>query len=134
MRFFVTFITDESSQVVDLPYLNGSLSMLDDVRELTGVRVHPSKISSCESRFNRTLLVEVTEDQARSSGHFQNSNHVDILVPENFVNDFYEVCYEIEKDPGTGEIKHVKPFYRLKRQTLIESWIKAGSPLSWNKE
>lgn len=68
-------------------------------------------------QYDYVIYVSIADELAKESGLFKEYNSIFVLVPKNFLNDFFEIKY-IESDKIL--------YYVLNENKLIEFWINSG--------
>lgn len=110
------------------------LDLVDTVREELELPELPLEVfSENVQRYFYNPELELTEEQARKSGHFKDKNYIEVHVPEGFLNRYIYIDYKVSREPD-GKITNVKFFFNYNSEQIIEDWLEDGSPLKWNEE
>lgn len=134
MELRVKFMRNDGSKLVYIPTHQIGLKMVDKIREETGCNLPLERIDDIvDVAWNDTISIEVPEDMARRSGHFETSSRCIVKITSlRALNGDYEMVPEIKKDDNTGEILSVKFKWELNEKFLLEQWEAAGFPLEWD--
>lgn len=127
MKFTVQFCTSVTmiSTPVCLPPRHLGLDFVDRVREAAGRAVPVEKISSYVVPFNIAPECVLSEEFARKSGLFSQSESAIVTVPKSSLNPFAEIAVVKGPDEWRGE-------WQVDNRAILRAWEDAGFPLEWN--
>lgn len=97
--------------------------------DLLAKRVHDFAFSL---QYNPTI--EITEEEAEGTGHYDDTTHIDVTVPFLSLNRYVVLRTDIDRNPKTGETTSVKPVWVLDKDRLKAAWFSSGAPLGWDPE
>ena len=93
-----------------------------DVGEFIPLSDFPEKFSE----FKEDPVIELSEQDARETGLFEEVNTIQVTVPYCGLNKFYNSFYCLDSE-GYVLMKHV-----ICKRCLIEEWKKDGFPTNWD--
>lgn len=125
MNFSVKFTAGDLYFAVDLAGQDVGLFHLDSARFEFGPQI--SEVSRVLS-LHENVILSLTEEQARASGQFDRSNHVNVKVPQEALNRFVEIAYRVS---SRGQ-KCAEAYYCVDKALLLAAWMQAGYPLTWD--
>lgn len=133
MKFVIRFTGEGYYSAIDLPEKRLGLQHLDLARQAVGVPyLAAERVKGKVDGVYENPVVVVTEEQARRSGRFEESYLLEVTVPGGALNKYMHLHAIPRVDETTGEVREVVFAYKLDENELIEDWLSAGAPISWN--
>ncbi len=127
MNFKVRFWA-ETKGAVDLSRQQTGLKEVELIRTVTDQNVSLDKISDTIDSLQDDPLIEISEETARNSTHFDHKNVLDVRVPAGGLNAMCRLWVTFEKDEATGEITHAKCKHWIDEVAVIWWWADKGYP------
>lgn len=124
MNFLVNF-TARDNYAIDIVGQDVGLFHLDSARFEFGPQI--SEVSRVLP-LREDVILSLTEEQARASGQFDRSNHVNVTVPQAALNRFAEIAYRV----SSRNQKCAEAYYCVDKALLLGAWMQAGYPLTWD--
>ncbi len=154
MNFNVTFSTNTSDESLVEKMGRPGLDLLDVVREenpeTKTLPAHSFYINNGCPINGSDLCVELTEAQARASGHFNADTSVDVQVEEHAFSKYVINTLEKNYSESASELRicgintgmfkektkrldHVRVDNKFDYDALRSDWAAAGHPLNWKQ-
>jgi hypothetical protein len=83
---------------------------------------------------NTSYKLTIDEQTARESGRFREACRTTVIVPNEFLNQFFEESLTPVKDFADSEVSHVRGEWKCNEPKLLNAWRDAGYPLEWGFE
>jgi len=77
-------------------------------------------------RLYSNIAVKLSEEQARASGLFQETDYVMVEVPCQSLNRYVHTSYRVGNDP-----ENAIATYEPDKARIVSDWIRAGHPKKW---
>lgn len=121
-----------SEYPINIPSRHVGLNYLDRAREETGVKdLCAEKVAGEVSCYRRCVSMGISEEIARTSGHFLECGSIEVTCKGGHLNLFVSDVMVVKNDDTTGEIKSVSSEHQLDEQAVLDAWREAGYPLEW---
>lgn len=136
MEFKVKFVAFSSTRLaIDVGGERQGLRSLDRIREeLNLPDLDPKLVETYSKKLRIDPTIALTEDEARESNQFENTNFIKVIVDKSSLNDFAKSYLVVDKDSRTGEIKDINTQWAIDRDALFEWWKSKGFPLEIEEE
>jgi len=127
MEFTVKFASQEIKFVsqrgyaVSMPTRKVGLRQLDEARAMLGSHI---TCVLAPQLLEDDVSVNLTEEQARASGLFDEANEVTVEVPKRALNKYVALTYQ--------EGIAVRATYTIDKKQVLADWIAAGYPEQWS--
>lgn len=121
-------------RAIDLPSKQLGLDAVDKARKKTGFRLPLDIVEGYVREVWDNHEAPIPEELARQSGHFGETSRREVIVPENFLNQFVRIEHNLIQDSETGAVKKVSFRYDIDGTAVLEAWEDAGFPLKWGTE
>lgn len=116
--------------------------LVDDIRGFLKDPDFPIKsiIDNTSCKFQTFLLLDLTEVQARISGHFSGCQVINVEVPPLFLTGYQDIKYSVTKGYNFKKamfkktVRFVHVNNKILYEDIINAWIKVGCPLKWNDD
>ena len=106
------------SEEVRLPGFRLARERFPGIRMEKIVEIYPEVASEPE--------IKVPEEIAIASGHFKNSNYINVKVPGKSLNRFHSYVPVLNKDGEVGWESVID------EAAILAAWARAGFPLKWD--
>ena len=111
------------------------LKAVDQIRKETEVpALALEKINETIRAIKTDKTIQVSEDIAKRSNHFEDVPLISVMCPNGRLNEFVEEYENVLKNNITGEILSVRVDRMLNEERTLEAWEAAGFPLEWAVE
>lgn len=124
--FAAWFVSWHSKPVVFRSQRPG-LWLLDAVRAIFGPQVSLEELVNLPD-IAADVAVAIGEEEARRSGHFDDTNVVDVFVPPASLNRF------VHFEPKRREDGLIDWVFFFDEAAVLAAWAAAGYPLEWDAE
>lgn len=159
MEFRVCFEVDKSQinsdvdasdiAVMRKDLCNVGLIIIDDIREtFNAPNLDINKIknnTSCQKQY--CVECRISEQNARTSGHFKDTTYVKVCVPNLFLTSYQAIRYldknefetlsifgfEFPKFWKKKEITEIAIYTKILGEDIIADWLASGSPTKWDE-
>jgi hypothetical protein len=110
------------------------LNGLSVIRDKTGINLELRRVHGFDQGKTGDITVEISENIAELSGHFQTKNSVSVTVKRGHLNQFTYQRVETQANINTGEIYSAWIQTAIDEKALLSAWRDAGFPLKWEIE
>jgi hypothetical protein len=124
----------------DVVYINcpKGLDALDEARKQLGVSFSPELLTDSRIENNEIthVTVNLTEEQARTTGRFAQTNEVVVSMKSyrHSLNKYVFVNAVPVRNPGDDAIVEVYWLCTFDYEQLLHDWLEAGAPKEWKVE
>ena len=132
MKFNVLF-DGGSSCAIKIEQQRFGLKGLDAARNAVGLpNLEADRVVEVIASTKRDPKFEITEEQARNTGHFQDRSYAKVRVKPGALNGFTQILWIVSRDNKTGEIKEVEARIVVDHKKIWEAWEEANFPIDWD--
>lgn len=124
MEFTVKFVSKEM-YAVSVPTRKVGLRQLDEARAMLGPHI---MCVGAPLLLETDVSVKLTEEQARASGLFDETNEVTVEVPKRALNKYVNLTYQA----GSNIVATNRATYTIDKMQVLSDWIAAGYPEKWS--
>ena len=133
MRFSIR-IKSLNRHAVDLnPTAIGTIA-LDRARSELELQVPAVLLQDTIEPLYTDVTIELDEDHARITGHFNTDHNVTVMVPPGHLDDFVDTNIVATRDDETDALLKVCIKRSVNNALILASWGNAGYPLKWGLE
>lgn len=133
MEFTISFGTTSNLGAYERKDIDKTtLNDVEFIRKNLNIDLPLEKIGTPRIDYYFNPKIKLNEETAKMISKFwDETNHINVIVPESFLNQYEYKDIYVDKDNETNEIVKAGIKYKLNEEKIISDWTAEGTPEFW---